>query len=82
MYAYGVYCGPLNAPIAKPIAVVEEVEPQDQAPAQEVAAAPEPKSAPEQKSRNSGMADESARYGESLLRQMLGAEPMQDKNGK
>jgi hypothetical protein len=66
----------------KPIAVVEEVEPQDQAPAQEVAAAPEPKSAPEQKSRNSGMADESARYGESLLREMLGAEPMQDKNGK
>lgn len=36
---------------------------------------------PEQKSRNSGMADESARYGESLLREMLGAEPMQDKNG-
>ncbi|AIC47133.1 DNA polymerase III, subunit gamma and tau [Rhodoluna lacicola] len=66
----------------KPMAVVEEVEPQDQAPAQEVAAAPEPKSAPEQKSRNSGMADESARYGESLLREMLGAEPMQDKNGK
>jgi DNA polymerase-3 subunit gamma/tau len=33
-------------------------------------------------SRNSGMADESARYGESLLREMLGAEPMQDKNGK
>ncbi len=66
----------------KPIAVVEEVEPQDQAPAEEVAAVPEPKSAPEQKSRNSGMADESARYGESLLREMLGAEPMQDKNGK
>ena len=36
----------------------------------------------ESKSRNSGMADESARYGESLLREMLGAEPMQDKNGK
>lgn len=36
----------------------------------------------ETKSRNSGMADESARYGESLLREMLGAEPMQDKNGK
>jgi DNA polymerase-3 subunit gamma/tau len=36
----------------------------------------------EVKSRNSGMADESARYGESLLREMLGAEPMQDKNGK
>jgi DNA polymerase-3 subunit gamma/tau len=36
----------------------------------------------EKKSRNSGMADESARYGESLLREMLGAEPMQDKSGK
>jgi DNA polymerase-3 subunit gamma/tau len=34
-------------------------------------------SAPESKSRN-GMVDEDARYGESLLREMLGAEPMQD----
>jgi len=33
--------------------------------------------APEAKSRN-GMANEEARYGESLLREMLGAEPMQD----
>jgi DNA polymerase-3 subunit gamma/tau len=32
---------------------------------------------PESKSRN-GMVDEDARYGESLLREMLGAEPMQD----
>jgi DNA polymerase-3 subunit gamma/tau len=31
------------------------------------------------KSRN-GMVDESARYGESLLREMLGAEPIVDKN--
>jgi DNA polymerase-3 subunit gamma/tau len=31
------------------------------------------------KSRN-GMVDESARYGESLLREMLGAEPIADKN--
>jgi DNA polymerase-3 subunit gamma/tau len=34
-------------------------------------------SSPESKSRN-GMVDEDARYGESLLREMLGAEPMQD----
>jgi DNA polymerase III subunit gamma/tau len=34
-------------------------------------------SAPEAKSRN-GMVNEEARYGESLLREMLGAEPMQD----
>jgi DNA polymerase-3 subunit gamma/tau len=33
--------------------------------------------APETKSRN-GMVNEDARYGESLLREMLGAEPMQD----
>ena len=33
------------------------------------------------KSRNSSMVDESARYGESLLREMLGAEPIADKNG-
>jgi DNA polymerase-3 subunit gamma/tau len=32
---------------------------------------------PESKSRN-GMVNEEARYGESLLREMLGAEPMQD----
>ena len=41
------------------------------------AAAPEKPAAPESKSRN-GMVDEDARYGESLLREMLGAEPMQD----
>jgi DNA polymerase-3 subunit gamma/tau len=35
------------------------------------------KPAPESKSRN-GTVDEDARYGESLLREMLGAEPMQD----
>ncbi|MEY4437014.1 MAG: hypothetical protein RL100_478 [Actinomycetota bacterium] len=60
----------------KPIAVVEESEPEPEevepeAPVQE---------AP--KSRNSKMVDESARYGESLLREMLGAEPIADKNGK
>ena len=60
----------------KPIAVVEESAPEPEevepeAPAQE---------AP--KSRNSKMVDESARYGESLLREMLGAEPIADKNGK
>ena len=38
---------------------------------------PEKPTAPESKSRN-GMVNEDARYGESLLREMLGAEPMQD----
>jgi DNA polymerase-3 subunit gamma/tau len=56
-----------------PIAVVE--------PEVEEVAEPAAEAATEQKSRNSGMADESARYGESLLREMLGAEPMQDRNG-
>ena len=37
----------------------------------------EESAAPESKSRN-GMVNEDARYGESLLREMLGAEPMQD----
>ena len=40
-------------------------------------AAPEKLADPEAKSRN-GMVNEEARYGESLLREMLGAEPMQD----
>lgn len=40
-------------------------------------AAPEKLAEPEAKSRN-GMVNEEARYGESLLREMLGAEPMQD----
>lgn len=58
-----------------PIAVVAEPESEP---------APEPDEEPvaEVKSRNSKMVDEDARYGESLLREMLGAEPMTDKNGK
>jgi hypothetical protein len=75
-----------------PIAIVHteapddyEDEPEDDEPvvqieppkAAEVVAPVEPK-APA-KSRN-GMVDESARYGESLLREMLGAEPIVDKN--
>jgi DNA polymerase-3 subunit gamma/tau len=78
-----------EAPATTPIAVIKEqvVEAVPiEEPAQETAEEPaeeeftEP--AADKKSRNSGMADESARYGESLLREMLGAEPMQDKNGK
>ena len=77
-----------EAPATTPIAVVKETAPAKPKVAEPVAeepaseeTAPEEDS-PEPKSRNSGMADESARYGESLLREMLGAEPMQDKNGK
>jgi DNA polymerase-3 subunit gamma/tau len=76
-----------EAPATTPIAVVKEpvaTKPKAAEPVVderiEEPAAEEPE--PETKSRNSGMADESARYGESLLREMLGAEPMQDKNGK
>jgi hypothetical protein len=59
----------------------DEYEPEpedDEAPAP---AAPQVSAAPQAaaKSRNS-MVDESARYGESLLREMLGAEPIADKN--
>ncbi|MEY4425016.1 MAG: hypothetical protein RJB56_643, partial [Actinomycetota bacterium] len=60
----------------EPIDVPQAAEPAVEEPALEEPAAKKPT-----KSRNSGMADESARYGESLLREMLGAEPMPDKNG-
>ena len=70
------------APATKPIAVVEEPEPEPEPgpEPEEVAAEVAVQDAP--KSRNSNMVDESARYGESLLREMLGAEPIADKNGK
>jgi DNA polymerase-3 subunit gamma/tau len=71
------------APVVSPAPVVEKVETtpisvveETEAPADAVEAAEEPTS------RNSKMVDEDARYGESLLREMLGAEPMTDKNGK
>jgi DNA polymerase-3 subunit gamma/tau len=66
-----------------PIAVVAEPvsENSEEAVAEEAAPVTETV-AEEQKSRNSKMIDEDARYGESLLREMLGAEPMTDKNGK
>jgi DNA polymerase-3 subunit gamma/tau len=77
-----------EAPATTPIAVVKETAPAKPKVAEPVAEEPSSEEtdpeedSPETKSRNSGMADESARYGESLLREMLGAEPMQDKNGK
>ena len=66
-----------------PIAVVAEPvsEKPEEALAEEAAPVTETV-AEESKSRNSKMIDEDARYGESLLREMLGAEPMTDKNGK
>ena len=80
-----------NQPKTSPIAIVHteapddyEDEPEDEEPAFQIEApkveAPkvEAPAAPA-KSRN-GMVDESARYGESLLREMLGAEPIVDKN--
>ena len=48
-------------------------------PVVELSKAEAPKAEAPAKSRN-GMVDESARYGESLLREMLGAEPIIDKN--
>ncbi len=67
-----------------PIAVIKEPEVNEavaEVAAPEEVAANEPE-AEQPKSRNSKMVDEDARYGESLLREMLGAEPMTDKNGK
>ncbi|WP_296632642.1 DNA polymerase III subunit gamma and tau [Rhodoluna sp.] len=70
------------APAAPVAPVVPVAEPEPQASEAEEAPAPEAPAEPETKSRNSSMVDESARYGESLLREMLGAEPIADKNGK
>ena len=70
-------------------AAPEKVEPKNAAPAKAEPAAPvaSPPTTPiavfeETKSRNSSMIDDEARYGESLLREVLGAEPITDKNGK
>ena len=84
-----------SQPKTSPIAIVHteapddfEDEPEDDEPAfqieppKAVVEPVEPKAAEAKapaKSRN-GMVDESARYGESLLREMLGAEPIVDKN--
>jgi DNA polymerase-3 subunit gamma/tau len=67
----------LEVPPAEEEPAPEEPEeaPVAEAPATETKAPAAPT-----KSRNSTMVDESARYGESLLREMLGAEPIQDKN--
>ena len=60
--------------------IKEEVEPSKETkkaePKAQASKAEKP-AEPEAKSRN-GMVDEEARYGESLLREMLGAEPLQD----
>lgn len=91
-----VAVSPTASPATSPIAVITppvQQPPVQEAPEEEPAPE-EPEEAPvaeapvvetkapaaPTKSRNSTMVDESARYGESLLREMLGAEPIQDKN--
>jgi DNA polymerase-3 subunit gamma/tau len=84
---------PAAAPKTAPIAVVHTESPDDYEPEPEYdepvvqveppkAAKPadEPAPAAEPEKTRNGMVDESARYGESLLREMLGAEPIVDKN--
>jgi len=68
----------------EPEPVVDEVEPEVDEPESSEPETSEPEtSEPEEpKSRNSHMIDESARYGESLLREMLGAKPIEDKGKK
>lgn len=51
-------------------------------PAEEVSAAPVAEKKPAAKSRNSKMVKEEERYGESLLREMLGAEPVDEKKAR
>ncbi|MFM6966775.1 MAG: DNA polymerase III subunit gamma and tau, partial [Rhodoluna sp.] len=78
---------PVAAPKTSPIAVVPspddyEPEPEDDEPVVQVEPpkAVEPAPVAEAPKSRNGMVDESARYGESLLREMLGAEPIIDKN--
>jgi DNA polymerase-3 subunit gamma/tau len=61
--------------LSEPESIAEPAE------SQAAESAPEPKAEPI-KSRNSHMVDESARYGESLLREILGAKPIDDKGKK
>jgi DNA polymerase III subunit gamma/tau len=75
-----------NQPKTAPISIVHteapddyEDEPEEDEPAFQIEAPKAEAPATPAKSRN-GMVDESARYGESLLREMLGAEPIIDKN--
>jgi DNA polymerase-3 subunit gamma/tau len=80
--------------VTKPIEIVSmavevspEVDDEDVSLLEEEAEAAEVKPAaaekPKSKSRNSKLVDEESRYGESLLREMLGAEPVEDKkNGR
>jgi len=73
---------PPSAPAAAPVvSQVPEPAPEPETETDFEPEAPESAAAQEEpiKSRN-GMVDESARYGESLLREMLGAEPIVDKN--
>ena len=78
---------PAAAPKTAPIAVVHtespydyEPEPEYEEPAVQVEPPKAAASAAEPEKTRNGMVDESARYGESLLREMLGAEPIVDKN--
>jgi DNA polymerase-3 subunit gamma/tau len=76
-----------SEPETTPIAVVAEpaeASDEDVSLLEEEADAAEPAPAPvvekaKPKSRNSKLVDEDSRYGESLLREMLGAEPIEDK---
>jgi DNA polymerase III subunit gamma/tau len=63
----------------EPAFQIEPPKPVADLPKAEAPKAEAPKAEAPAKSRN-GMVDESARYGESLLREMLGAEPIIDKN--
>jgi DNA polymerase-3 subunit gamma/tau len=71
-------------PVAKAEGSVADEADEDVSLLEEEADAAEPAPAPvvekaKPKSRNSKLVDEDSRYGESLLREMLGAEPIEDK---
>ena len=76
---------PATAPIrvqapAEPEAEPQPDEPEPELPSEEPAAAPAPAEVSAEDTKFQRNEDE--RYGESLLREMLGAKPINDKNGK
>ena len=75
---------PVAAPATAPIALVEPAAAEPAPTKAEVTPEPEPEPAPEPEPEAAPKfaRDEDERYGESLLREMLGAKPISDKNGK
>ena len=73
---------PAAKPATKPAPAPEVAPAGDEEPAPAESWSPEPEAAAVSEPEAKFVRDEDERYGESLLREMLGAKPMNDKNGK